>query len=82
MQPAGNWRIGDKARLTVFETPILDHNRLPEINLGRCRQRDPVLCLIDLVVARIEFDLHGLLWQQKNRSATSDYSAASRSPQL
>jgi hypothetical protein len=82
MQPAANWRIGDKARLTVFETPVLDHNRLPEINLRRCRQRDTVLQQIDLILRWIKFDLHDLMWQQKVSAASNNYSAASLSPQL
>lgn len=62
MQSAANWRIGEKPRLTILETPVLDHNRLFEINLRRCRQRDAMLCPIDLILGRIEFDLHDLLW--------------------
>src|SRR6185295_3826442 len=61
MQPVGNWRIGDKARLTVFETPVFDHNRPFQINVRRSGQGHAVLQQIDLVFDRIEFDLHDLL---------------------
>lgn len=64
MQSAAAGCIGDKAGLTIFETPVLDYNRLFEINLGGCRQRNPVLLQIDPVLIRIELDIHDLMWQQ------------------
>lgn len=61
MQPVINRRIREKSNVPVIEPPISDDDRHIQINIGRSGQRDAVFAQIDLVLDRIEFDLHDLM---------------------
>jgi hypothetical protein len=58
MKATGDRRIGNKPGFAIVNAAVLDHGRRVEINVRGCRQRDPVLHLVDPVLIRVEFDFH------------------------